>query len=466
MGKSRRIDLVAEMADAQLGDPRRNERLARIVRAVSSAPEKSFPSLLDPSQLEGLYRFLANENFEASAVLEPHVQATLKRCEAAKAVVIAHDTTEFNFGKTKREGLGRLTHGESRGFFGHFALAMRGDETRQPLGVLGFEAMFRREERKKRRSHAMDAHDPDNERLRWRRMLKRMSDALPRGVEAVHVMDREADSYSLFAEMIRGEDRFVVRCSRDRNLGGDHEGEKISEALAHTDAVLEREVPLTARKKSVFPSYRRLHPPRAQRMAKLKVSAITPTIPRPITSRHSPEETLTLNLVHVYEVDAPEGEPPVEWQLWTNLPIATTEQIARVVDAYRSRWVIEEYFKALKTGCAYESRQIESLQGLLRALAIFIPVAWQLLLLRSTARDLPQGPVVALTAMQIECMRALCRKRKMIISAKPTAREAMLGVACLGGHLKRNGDPGWMVLARGLTTLLAAEVGYRAALDL
>src|SRR6267142_183172 len=64
--------------------------------------------------------------------------------------------------------------------------------------------------------------------------------------------------------------------------------------------------------------------------------------------------TIPLHCVHVREVDAPEGAEPIEWRLWTNLPVDTPAQILYVVDVYRARWLIEEFFKALKTGCALE----------------------------------------------------------------------------------------------------------------
>lgn len=54
--------------------------------------------------------------------------------------------------------------------------------------------------------------------------------------------------------------------------------------------------------------------------------------------------------------------------------------------------MIEEYFKALKTGCAYEKSQLETLHALLNLLAIQAVVAWQLLRLRTIARDDPQRP--------------------------------------------------------------------------
>ena len=41
-------------------------------------------------------------------------------------------------------------------------------------------------------------------------------------------------------------------------------------------------------------------------------------------------------------------------------------------------------------------------------------------------------------------------------------KEAMLAIAGLGGHLPRNGDPGWIVLGRGMHDLLVLELGWRA----
>jgi hypothetical protein len=42
----------------------------------------------------------------------------------------------------------------------------------------------------------------------------------------------------------------------------------------------------------------------------------------------------------------------------------------------------------------------------------------------------------------------------------PTARDALLAVAALGGHIKNNGDPGWIVLGRGYQDLLRLELGW------
>lgn len=183
-------------------------------------------------------------------------------------------------------------------------------------------------------------------------------------------------------------------------------------------------------------------------------------IPKTAKAKRPDASAIRLNVVYVVERRPPAGEPPVEWFLLTDLPIASADEIAFVVDCYRGRWMIEEYFKALKTGCQYEKRQLESAHSLLNAMAVLAPVAWRLLLLRHLGRHTPERPAsAALTAVQLDVLRATA-KRPM--PARPTVQDAMLAVAGLGGHLPRNGDPGWLVLGRGMHDLLLLELGWRA----
>lgn len=148
--------------------------------------------------------------------------------------------------------------------------------------------------------------------------------------------------------------------------------------------------------------------------------------------------------------------------LYTSEPIQTAEELLTIVDHYRSRWVIEEFFKALETGCAIEKRQLESYQALSVALAVFLPVAWRLLLARSLSRVKPDAPA---TLVATEIGLELLRHKQNLASVPKTAKEATYAIAKLGGHLKRNGDPGWMTLGRGFESLLLMEVGWRLAMS-
>ena len=133
-----------------------------------------------------------------------------------------------------------------------------------------------------------------------------------------------------------------------------------------------------------------------------------------------------------------------------------------MIEAYRARWIIEEYFRALKQGCAYEKRQLENVHAIINALAIFVPIAWQLMALRNAARidlDLPATKVLDRLKLQL-----LQRHPKLRLPPRPTSRDAMLAIAQLGGHIKNNGDPGWIVLGRGYDRMLMLEEGALLAL--
>ncbi|MFI5302359.1 MAG: transposase, partial [Polyangiales bacterium] len=135
--------------------------------------------------------------------------------------------------------------------------------------------------------------------------------------------------------------------------------------------------------------------------------------------------------------------------------------IARIVDIYRARWTIEEYFKALKTGCDFESKQLESMTTLVNALAIYIPIAVDLLRLRNIARDEPTRPardVVPAIVLRVLQQHALTK-----LSDDATCAQAMLAVARFGGHIVNNGPPGWQVLGRGYETVRLIADGFALA---
>ncbi len=114
-------------------------------------------------------------------------------------------------------------------------------------------------------------------------------------------------------------------------------------------------------------------------------------------------------------------------------------------------------------------RQLETLRALLNALAIFSVIAWRLLVLRYVARTSPAAPAVeALTPRQVRLLQRLTTMKGpgvpvVKMPADPTATDALLAVARLGGHITNNGAPGWQVLGRGYESLLLMELGWRAA---
>jgi hypothetical protein len=448
-----RVDeLAKELSGAEFGDIRLSKRQVKVGARLAEAPSKSFPTVFTEAELEGAYRFFGNEAVTPAAILAPHVGATLARMAGESVVLAIHDTTTMSFRPDgQREGLGRLRSSD-QSFFAHFTLAVSGDGTRRPLGVLNLSAHVRAPTR------------TGNEHDRWGEQITRVAALELDSHSVVHVMDREADDYGLFAQLQLQEHRFIIRLAHNRLLDADdREGTaKLDQALARIQGVETREVllsPRPAAKRS--PAQKRIHPTRAGRVAKLAFGAVPVTLRRPTPQPHSLPASLAINVVRVWELDVPEGEAPVEWILLTSEPVDTAEQILQVVDFYRARWTIEEFFKAIKTGCAFEKRQIEDLHGLLNVLALCAPIAWQMLALRTEARREPDRLAAeVLTKTQLEVLRVFARKP---LPDKPTVRDTLLAIAALGGHIRRNGEPGWQTLGRGYEQLLTLVQGWSAA---
>ena len=60
-------------------------------------------------------------------------------------------------------------------------------------------------------------------------------------------------------------------------------------------------------------------------------------------------ESLPLTLVDVRETDPQAGTEPLHWRLLTTHPVANTEEAWRIVEWYKRRWLIEQFFRILKT---------------------------------------------------------------------------------------------------------------------
>jgi hypothetical protein len=448
-----------EVQGADFGDRRLSKRLVQLVERLVVDPSASFPeAAASDAALEATYRFFRNPAVSPQRILAPHVRATLERIGAERLVIVSHDTTEFSF-STPRDGLGRINDA-GQGFFAHVALAVSADGGRRPLGVLAVTS-FTRLEPPKREKHTEKFAENERESFRWKAQAAEVDQRMPAGAQAIHVMDSEADSYDLLAGFVNDGRRFVVRLKHDRGVRNEEdERVRLSQLLPELKGRFTREVHLSARSAPHHEKRgRKRNGGRTTRPAMLEFSATAITFVAPSSATST--DDLEVNLVCVNEVDAPPGTEPVSWLLVTTEPILSNADIEQVVDAYRARWPVEELFKALKTGCALEKRQLESLPALLNALAVFIPIAVELLALRTAARTDPERP--ASTLLPPTQILVLEKHKTTRLPENATARAAFLAIARLGGHIPNNGEPGWIVLGRGYQKLLDLEEGVLLA---
>jgi len=445
----RRAQVVEELEAVDLGDPRRDRRALVIASRLATQPEASLPLAMGgDAALEGLYRHLNSPEICLEELLRPHVERTVARVKEAGLAFAISDTTGCTFGgDVRREGLGPVDSEGDQGFRAHATLAVAADGSRRPLGLVAMGTRARVGE--KARGH--------NEADRWSQGLT-VAEAHFQPGQLIHVADRESDIFELLAEARERTWRFIFRSTYDRVLVPDAEG-GVARLFAAVNSQAHRfrvEVPLSARPRGKRPSKQvASFPVRNGRLAELCFSSMTVKLKRPhhVLARHS--KWVEVNVVRAWEPTPPPGEPPVEWLLYTSEAISTDEEVKAVVDGYRTRWVIEEYFKTLKTGCAFESRQLESAHGLFNLFAYALVVAYALLLMRTLSREKKDRPATdVFTASQLRCLHLLSRGK---LERAPTVRKALLRTAALGGHIKNNGEPGWRTLSRGWQKLLAAE---------
>jgi hypothetical protein len=449
------MSAVDEVDGASFSDIRLARRLKSIVGALEASPKLSFPDASrSDSELEATYRFLSNDNVSPAQILAPHIAATRSRARG-RSVYVVHDTTQFRF--EDREGMGRLSGEGVEGFSSHASLAVEPGEERMPLGVVAMHNWTRdiRPVRPARKVKTT-ARPENRESSRWIRQAIASEVALGDETSVIHLMDSEADSFALLSQLISGRSRFVIRLHVDRKVI-DKNGVNLSEKLGKLSAHFFREVALAPRQSRPQNAGRR-NPPRASRIADLSVSASQVTIAAPDDIASDLPKSISLNIVRVFEPSAPEGCTPVEWRLATTEPIKTHADLERVVDAYRSRWVIEDFFKALKTGCAFEKRQLETYDALLNALAVFAPIAYELLRLRAAAA-IPHAQ--SANGFFRPSLWTILRYHKSLkVPEDASIQDCYSAIARIGGHIKNNGQPGWIVLARGYEKILAIEEGY------
>jgi hypothetical protein len=465
----KRVKSRVEQAD--LGDERRSARLSRVVEKLARAPSASFPEAMGTgADLEAGYRFVNNSAVSMGALNNAHAEhvAQLAR-DLGRAVLAIHDTTCCQFPRVPAEEIGYLSTGKP-GFQLHMSLVADTEGDRRPLGITHVEPIIRlnppssskhKTKKKRKLSGAETARKKDRESSKWWSGIEETERHLD-GVDVIHVADRESDGYELLARCMMADYRFVfrVRVAERRTRTDDDEWVPLQEAVEKWPIMGTRDVILSAREQRDAPRANKGRPPRDARDAILDMSATGVEIRRPKYAAKDLPQTLEIGVVCVRERNPPQGEAPVQWLLFTSEPVRTKRDVERIVDYYRARWLIEELNKALKTGCAYETRHFESRDALLTVLALLLPIACEVLWLRSRSRDAPDAPATdVLTPLQLKLLPMMEARP---LPARPTARDALLALASIGGHHRSNGDPGWQVLMRSRLKLEAFEAGWLA----
>jgi hypothetical protein len=238
----------------------------------------------------------------------------------------------------------------------------------------------------------------DKESQRWIATALSSKPLLAEAAMVTALGDRESDIFALYASAAEAHIHVIARSMHDRKLA---DGQGLYTASEAMKVVEQRAIVLPAR------------PQRAERIALLGLRFGAVQLARPQTKllRHLPP-SLPLTLVDVREQQPQAGTEPLHWRLLTTHPVDNPEQAWRIVEWYKQRWLIEQFFRILKTqGFKLEDSQIATAERLLKLVAIAAKAA-AITLQLVQARDGRGQQKVGLVfdADQIAALTAINRK--------------------------------------------------------
>ncbi len=209
-------------------------------------------------------------------------------------------------------------------------------------------------------------------------------------------------------------------------------------------------------------------PGRKERLADLAIRFSSVELRKPLHGAAGDlPDTIDLTLVDVREVSTPDDGKPVHWRLLTTDAVATARDARRIVDLYRMRWIIEEFFRLLKTaGFDIEAADIGDPPAMIKLVTAAVVAAvtvMQLVKARDGTTDQQLAdafeeddrPVLEAISAKLEGATALQKNPH----PKGSLAFAAWTIARLGGWTGYYGKPGPKVMRRGFDDFRRIKYG-------
>jgi hypothetical protein len=405
-------------------------------------------------------RFLRNRSVTAEEMSRQAGAVTGSRV-AGRDVVAVQDTSELVLGGRRAAAAGYGVVGKggaTRGLLLHPVLAVEAGSGAL-LGLVSMQVWNRakgvRAPRRQRETRAKESQ-------RWIDGVRQAGEVLSPASAITAVSDRESDFYELFARRPANVDLIVRACQNRRIEAPAEQADGLLFGLI--DEQLEH-----GRFTTIIPAA----PGRPERSTELALRFASVALRRP---RHGADPalppTVALTLVDVRETAAPAAGRPVHWRLLTTHPVATCPQARRIVELYRQRWTIEEFFRALKTaGFDIEAADIgepQAMINLVAASAIAAVTIKQLVQARDGNTDQLLGdafepqdqPILEAASARLQGKT----ERQRNPHPKASLAFASWVIARLGGWTGYYGKPGPKVMRIGLAQFNTIKYGVSLAI--
>lgn len=453
-----------EVGRAALGDVRRTRRAIEMAAGAAANPSGKVSTVFDDAKdREGAYDFLENQHVSATALAESIFVATAERARGEPFVYVAIDGSSLTLtdrGEKKKFGpIGTQTQ-TANGLIVNSALAVAPNGT--PLGLIDQEfwsrpptlKLTKTEVGQRNANRTFEEKETSYTVAAAKHSISRLEAV---GVQPWIVIDSIADNRDILLELSELPCTYSVRGTYDRTLS-DHKLLRSELAAAPLLGTYEIEI---ARNSA-----------RSARRATLEVrSQVVELLLR--DRKDKPTRRLKLTAVWIHEPG--DRKEPVDWILYTNLPVSSFEDGLKIVEAYRTRWRIEEFHRTWKQGhCNVEEAQLRSVDAMIKWATILAAVAVRIERLKYLSRARPSDPAsVVLSRTEIEVLEhehhrtAPKARRKRTRIEDVTVGEAAEWIASLGGWTGRaNGPPGAVTIGRGLERLTERVRGVEIARSL
>jgi hypothetical protein len=396
-------------------------------------------------------RFLRNGAVTA-AEMSRHAGALTAQRVAGRDVVAIQDTSELVLCGRRAQAAGYGVVGKggaTRGLLLHPVLAVEAGSGAL-LGLVSMRVWNRTEgARGPRRQRATAA----KESQRWIDGARDAGEVLAQAAHITLVSDRESDIYELFAVRPATVD-LIVRACQNRRVAEDGLLFSVVDEL---------------REQGRFVVTIPAAPGRKARSAELAVRFAPVMLRRPLNgAAPALPATVQVSVVDVRETSTPPpGVEPIHWRLLTTHGVGDQGQARRVIDLYRQRWIIEEFFRTLKTaGFDVEAADIGAPQAMINLVAAATLAAVtikQLVQARDGKTD--QRLIDAFDPDDRPILEALSAKlagkteRQRNPHPKGSLAFAAWVIARLGGWTGYYGKPGPQVMRRGLQDFRSIKYG-------
>jgi len=399
-------------------------------------------------------RFLRNDSVSAGEMVGHAAAGTAARV-AGRDIVVVQDTSELALGgrRAQANGYGPVGKGGGvRGLLLHAALALE-DGSGAVLGLVDARIWNRDKGAvTPRRSRAT----ADKESQRWLAVTAQASEVLSAARSVTVVSDQESDIYEHFARRAANA-HLIVRACQNRKIKPQPDVSALLFPFVDN-------LPEAGRFSVKIPAA----PGRKERVAELAVRFSRVELCKPLHGAASDlPDTISLMLIDVREMSARHEGEPVHWRLLTTHAVTSSDQARRIVDLYRMRWTIEEFFRTLKTaGFDIEEADIGDPKVMIKFVAAATVAAvtiMQLVRARdgTTDQQLAEAfepddqPVLEALSSQLE--GATSRQK----NPHPNGSLAFAAwvIARLGGWTAYYGKPGPKVMRQGLDDFRRIKYG-------